>query len=626
MATAQREDNIPDALLCPISRDVMNDPVIAADGNTYEREAIEQWIARSPTSPLTRERLGHINLISNRAIKQLCDKYRLIMLNTTRDVDDGVCITISIDRSGSMATTQTVSGENCELSILQVVKHAVRTIIRTLRSQDRLSIIDFNDEVRVLFGFLPMTEENKTIAWSKVSAIEASGTTNMWGSIVQSLRQHKDVAVRSAKHMALVLTDGIPNVSPARGEVMELKRYVETNGHHAQLCMFGFGYKLNSSMLSKLAIIGNGSNAFIPDLGMVGTCFINAIGNILSNEERVSLTEFGEAMRVKMIEMLRSVLEVIVVRVSRYSNGANTVDRDGLVAAQDILNKFIAQFNPGTDEFSKALLADLKGEIHMAINNANTYLKWGRHFLRSFLSAHSRQECNNFKDKSVQFYGSEKFKYIQNKADEIFNNMPPPKPTVRRNHTTTYRGFHAPPSPPSVNMRNYNNASGGCFHKNSKCTMKSGDTVSVSVIKVGDTIATGDIDCPFATVKHVIRSKGDMDLTFLPSGAVLTSWHPVHIDGKWQFPGQLSGKTKHSCDDEVYNFVLDKAHTIKLQGGDRAVTLGHGLQGDVVGHPYFGDMVRVQNDLKQLSVDETGSYFVTYFKRDSETNMICGMH
>ena len=100
----------------------------------------------------------------------------------------------------------------------------------------------------------------------------------------------------------------------------------------------------------------------------------------------------------------------------------------------------------------------------------------------------------------------------------------------------------------------------------------------------------------------------------------------MHIDGKWQFPGQLSGKRKHSCDDEVYNFVLDKAHTIKLQGGNRAVTLGHGLQGDVVGHPYFGDMVRVQNDLKQLSVDETGSYFVTHFKRDSETNMICGMH
>lgn len=39
---------------CPITGEVMDDPVIAADGYTYERSAIEDWLSRSKESPITR--------------------------------------------------------------------------------------------------------------------------------------------------------------------------------------------------------------------------------------------------------------------------------------------------------------------------------------------------------------------------------------------------------------------------------------------------------------------------------------------------------------------------------------------------------------------------------------------
>jgi len=39
---------------CPITGDVMIDPVIDRDGITYERAAIEEWIHRRATSPTTR--------------------------------------------------------------------------------------------------------------------------------------------------------------------------------------------------------------------------------------------------------------------------------------------------------------------------------------------------------------------------------------------------------------------------------------------------------------------------------------------------------------------------------------------------------------------------------------------
>ena len=39
-------------LECPITHEIMNDPVIAADGHTYERRAIERWLSQKNYSPI----------------------------------------------------------------------------------------------------------------------------------------------------------------------------------------------------------------------------------------------------------------------------------------------------------------------------------------------------------------------------------------------------------------------------------------------------------------------------------------------------------------------------------------------------------------------------------------------
>ncbi|KAL0477721.1 hypothetical protein AKO1_005234 [Acrasis kona] len=40
-------------MLCPITLDLMEDPVVTSDGHTYDRSAIESWLKRSITSPST---------------------------------------------------------------------------------------------------------------------------------------------------------------------------------------------------------------------------------------------------------------------------------------------------------------------------------------------------------------------------------------------------------------------------------------------------------------------------------------------------------------------------------------------------------------------------------------------
>lgn len=60
---------VSDSLLeCPITMDRMRDPVLAPDGYSYERAAIERWLADHGTSPITREPMSTSQLVTNRAL------------------------------------------------------------------------------------------------------------------------------------------------------------------------------------------------------------------------------------------------------------------------------------------------------------------------------------------------------------------------------------------------------------------------------------------------------------------------------------------------------------------------------------------------------------------------------
>ncbi|PRQ42735.1 putative aminoacyltransferase, E1 ubiquitin-activating enzyme [Rosa chinensis] len=66
------ELNLPADFRCPISLELMRDPVAVATGQTYDRESIKLWIESGHnTCPKTGQTLAHTNLIPNRALKNL---------------------------------------------------------------------------------------------------------------------------------------------------------------------------------------------------------------------------------------------------------------------------------------------------------------------------------------------------------------------------------------------------------------------------------------------------------------------------------------------------------------------------------------------------------------------------
>ena len=61
---------------CPITHEIMRDPVICADGHSYERAAIDAWLQMNSISPLTGLMLPHKSIVPNHALRGIIDERR----------------------------------------------------------------------------------------------------------------------------------------------------------------------------------------------------------------------------------------------------------------------------------------------------------------------------------------------------------------------------------------------------------------------------------------------------------------------------------------------------------------------------------------------------------------------
>ncbi|KAJ4363128.1 hypothetical protein N0V83_010248 [Neocucurbitaria cava] len=71
----QQKRDVPDWLVDPVSFELMVDPVVTKNGRSYERATLIEHLKRSPTDPLTRERLTISDLRPNIALREACTEF-----------------------------------------------------------------------------------------------------------------------------------------------------------------------------------------------------------------------------------------------------------------------------------------------------------------------------------------------------------------------------------------------------------------------------------------------------------------------------------------------------------------------------------------------------------------------
>ncbi|XP_007033563.2 PREDICTED: U-box domain-containing protein 16 [Theobroma cacao] len=127
--------SIPADFRCPISLELMRDPVVVASGQTYDRESINQWIESGHnTCPKTGQTLAHISLIPNRSLRNLiamwCREQRIPFETAgSNEKVNGVKAT----KAALEATKMTVSFLVNKLSVSQSME-AANGVIYELRA------------------------------------------------------------------------------------------------------------------------------------------------------------------------------------------------------------------------------------------------------------------------------------------------------------------------------------------------------------------------------------------------------------------------------------------------------------------------------------------------------------
>jgi len=654
---------------CCITYQTMTDPVVDADGHTYEREAIVQWLRVHHTSPMTRRSMTIDELRPNRAVLDAISELRedstevstkkqdlveaSVNLKTdsnwsqlTVNVPDGPAnpkkIVFVLDVSGSMSTAADPPGEETGMTRLDVAKHAILTCINALRVWDEASVVTFSNSAAVVFPMKPMTDGNKGLLKIELIKITEQGSTNIWDGIKTGFDQLTDFGT------VFLMTDGCPNIVPPKGHMRMLRDYIDKRQHlDVVLHTFGFGYQLDANLLYEMAKETQGSYAFIPDIGMVGTVFVHRMANELvtyldkawllietkgsvDGVPDIEATSWGYSIPIgpichgqpRHVFFEHSDDIQVSVKTSHWTKEASlksgSLDsNDHQIVAAGILECWKS---PNKEECIQRVMneitcpklkKDMSGQITEAIE-PNAFQKWGNKFLPSIGMTHWRQNCNNFLDPGVQEYGGDTFQQMRDHLDDLFNNLKPPEPS------RAVRGSH------NFSMASYNRSSGPCFTGDTLVQMADGTSIVCSEIQKGDMVATTK---GHAEIRCVVKTPCNKANIVEYKGLQVTQWHPVKVKGVWSFPVYL-GETKEISDVDIFSFLLEPGYEDMLMGDSvPCITFAHGIENDPVAtHPFYGTN-KVVEEMKKMGGFDEGCVTVSNgVLIDAETNLVCGFN
>jgi Ca-activated chloride channel family protein len=203
-------------------------------------------------------------------------------------------VTMVLDVSGSMQGRK-----------MEQARAAGRQLLATLRPGDRFRLSDFSTDVRTFRDeFVPATQANIRDAQRYLDQLEAVGSTNLEGALVEAVR----LPVTPGRlPLVLFLTDGDATVGERRAERLAAIAGRESIANRPARRIFtvGLGSDVNVSLLEQLAMDGRGTAQFVrPDESverMVGVVASRLVDPVLTDVRIRVDGENGSALRLSRV-------------------------------------------------------------------------------------------------------------------------------------------------------------------------------------------------------------------------------------------------------------------------------------------------------------------------------------
>ncbi|MEQ1702268.1 MAG: von Willebrand factor type A domain-containing protein [Ilumatobacteraceae bacterium] len=176
-----------------------------------------------------------------------------------RDVDDearkDANLTFVIDISGSMA----------DPGKLDAVRPALLALVESLRSTDRVGIVVYSDETRVLLGSTPVSEREAIN--DAIERLTPEGATFVEAGLRLGYEEAQVVYDPERTNRVVLLSDGVANVGETGPEGI-LSLIDEQAKQGIDLVTVGFGLgDYNDTLMEQLADQGNGFYAYVDSEG-----------------------------------------------------------------------------------------------------------------------------------------------------------------------------------------------------------------------------------------------------------------------------------------------------------------------------------------------------------------------
>lgn len=171
-----------------------------------------------------------------------------------------------IDVSGSMGGAK-----------IELLRKTLQFVVSVLKDSDRVSIVEFDDSVKVLCGLTRTTAANKAALQQMIASITSRGGTDIALGLAAGLQVLSKRTTRNAVTSLLLLTDGQDS-----GALRHLDAILERAPKRTSIHTFGFGSDHDARVMASIAEKVHGTFTFIENLADVGISFAATLGGLSS--------------------------------------------------------------------------------------------------------------------------------------------------------------------------------------------------------------------------------------------------------------------------------------------------------------------------------------------------------
>lgn len=238
-------------------------------------------------------------------------------------------LSLVLDRSGSMSDKGKM-----EYSI-----EASKSLIDFLDTSDILSIVEYDDQISVLWPASPM--ESPNIAKRRIEELYPRGSTNLTGGMLKGVKEVNKNKNSDKLNRVILLSDGLANMGITNPiQIKELVQEAKSSG--VRISTMGLGLDYNEDLMLSIAEHGGGNYYFIENPRQMQRIFeqeINTLFTTVAKDIKVTL-DFPNS--IKSIETFGY--------VSSIKNNQLSVDIENLYSGESRTILLRMELDPQSDE------------------------------------------------------------------------------------------------------------------------------------------------------------------------------------------------------------------------------------------------------------------------------------